>query len=91
MSIPSEMACKELVELVTEYLEGTLRQGDQRRFESHLKDCPHCVTYLDQMRQTMRTLGRLTEEDLSEDAKQDLLRIFRDWKKELPSGQNGRA
>jgi anti-sigma factor RsiW len=82
MSIPSEMACKELVEVVTEYLEGTLPPSDRERFENHLKDCSHCVIYLDQMRQTIRTLGRLTEDDVSLDAKQDLLRIFRDWKKE---------
>jgi anti-sigma factor RsiW len=82
MSIPSEMACKELVELVTEYLEGSLPSDDRQRFENHLRDCSHCATYLDQMRQTIRTLGRLTEDDLSEDTKRDLLRIFRDWKKE---------
>ena len=86
MSVPSEMACKELVELVTEYLEGTLPAGDRRRFEDHLKDCDPCVTYLDQMRQTIRSLGRLTEASLPEDAKQDLLRIFRDWKKKPSSG-----
>jgi len=86
MSIPSEMACKELVELVTEYLEGTLSRTDRQRFEDHLKDCGYCATYLDQMRQTIRTLGRLTEESLPEDAKQDLLRIFRDWKKDPPTG-----
>lgn len=91
MSVPSEMSCKELVELVTEYLEGTLSRTDRRRFEDHLKDCSYCATYLDQMRRTIRTLGRLTEEDLSEDAKQDLLRIFRDWKKEPPTRQNGCA
>ena len=91
MSIPSEMACKELVELVTEYLEGTLSPVDRRRFEDHLKDCDPCTTYLDQMRQTIRTLGRLTEEDLSKDARQDFLRIFRDWKKEPPTGQDGPA
>jgi len=88
MSVSSEMACKELEELVTEYLEGTLPPADQRRFGDHLDDCPYCVTYLDQMRQTIRTLGRLTEDDLSEDAKQDLFRIFRDWKKEPPNRQN---
>ncbi len=91
MSVPSEMACKELVELVTEYLEGTLSRVDRQRFEDHLKDCSYCATYLEQMRHTICTLGRLTEEDLSEDAKQDLLRIFRDWKKEPPTGQNGCA
>ena len=89
MSIHPEMACKELVELVTEYLEGTLSRADRQRFEDHLKDCSHCVTYLDQMRQTIRTLGRLTEEDVSEDIKQDLLRIFRDWKKEPPGARFG--
>ncbi len=89
MSIPSEMACKELVELVTEYLDGTLLPVDRQRFEDHLTDCSHCATYLDQMRQTIRTLGRLTEESLPEDAKQDLLRIFRDWKKEPPTGRTG--
>jgi anti-sigma factor RsiW len=87
MSIPSEMPCKELVEVVTEYLEGTLPPIDRQRFEDHLKDCPHCATYLDQMRRTIRTLGRLTEESLPEDAKQDLLRIFRDWKREPPGGR----
>lgn len=84
------MACKELVELVTEYLEGTLPPADRQRFEDHLRDCDPCVIYLEQMRQTIRTLGRLTEESVPEDAKQDLLRIFRDWKKP-PSGQNGRT
>lgn len=82
MSVPSEMTCKELVELVTEYLEGTLPSTDQQRFEGHIDGCSPCTTYLDQMRQTIRTLGRLTEEDLSEDAKRDLLRTFRDWRKE---------
>jgi anti-sigma factor RsiW len=82
MSIPSEMVCKELVDLVTEYLEGTLPLADRQRFDHHLKGCSHCAIYLDQMRQTIRTLGRLTEDDLSEDTKRDLLRIFRDWKKE---------
>jgi predicted anti-sigma-YlaC factor YlaD len=74
------MACKELVELVTEYLDGTLSRADRQRFDDHLKDCSACTTYLDQMRHTIRMLGRLTEEDLTEDAKRDLLRIFRDWK-----------
>jgi anti-sigma factor RsiW len=86
MPVPSEMACKELVELVTEYMEGTLPLADRQRFEDHLKDCDYCATYLEQMAQTIRTLGRLTEEDLSEDAKRDLLSIFRDWKKEPPIG-----
>ena len=56
---PLEMTCQELVELVTEYLEGALPASDRRRFDEHLAECPHCVAYLDQMRITIRLVGRL--------------------------------
>jgi anti-sigma factor RsiW len=85
MPEPFEMTCKELVELVTEYLEGTLPGADRNRFEDHLKVCPYCVTYLDQMRMTIRMLGKLSEELVPEDAKQELLRAFRDWKTKPPT------
>jgi anti-sigma factor RsiW len=75
-----EMSCQELVELVTEYLEGTLPVEDRARFEDHLKQCPYCVTYLDQMRTTIATLGRLTDEQLSGEARLALMSAFRDWK-----------
>ena len=72
------LTCQELVELVTEYLEGTLSPADRFRFEEHLKTCPYCVIYLEQMRQTIRTLGRLPEESIPEE---ELLQAFREWKK----------
>jgi anti-sigma factor RsiW len=75
-----ELTCKELVELVTEYLEGKLSMGDQKRFSEHLALCDGCQAYLQQMRVTMATLGRLTEESISEKAKERLLRAFRSWK-----------
>ena len=77
----AELTCRELVELVTGYLEGTLPAVDQARFEAHLADCPYCRTYLEQMHQTIRLLGRLTEEGIAPDAKEELLRRFRDWKR----------
>jgi predicted anti-sigma-YlaC factor YlaD len=73
------LSCKELVEVVTDYLEGRMPRRDRRRFERHLKDCPYCRTYLDQMRQVIRTLGRLTEESISPRAREELLVAFRDW------------
>ena len=76
-----EMTCKELVELVTEYLEGMLSELDCARFEEHLAECPGCRTYLQQMRQTIRVLGRLPEEALSADSREELLRAFRTWKR----------
>lgn len=73
------LSCKELVELVTDYLEGRLARDERRRFERHLKGCPYCRTYLDQMRQVIRTLGRLTEESISPRARDELLVAFREW------------
>ena len=77
-----EMTCQELVELVTDYLEGALSSGDHARFERHIAGCPHCTIYLDQMRITIRTLGRLPEDTLSPDARDALMGAFEEWKRE---------
>jgi anti-sigma factor RsiW len=76
---PPEMACRELVELVTEYLEDQLSPVDRARFEAHLADCEACRIYLEQFRQTIRVLGRLPEESLSPGARETLLAAFRGW------------
>lgn len=76
---PPEMPCRELVELVTEYLEGRLPARDRTRFEAHVAACEYCATYLEQMRQTIRALGRLPEESLTPEARDALVRAFRDW------------
>lgn len=77
---PAEMTCRELVELVTEYLEGTLPPAERARFEAHLRECDGCTTYLEQMRQLIAALGRLAEEAIPEEARRRLLQAFRDWK-----------
>lgn len=74
-----EMACRELVELVTDYLEDRLPPRDRARFEAHIAECEYCEAYLEQMRQTIRVLGRLPEESLSAEASDALLAAFRDW------------
>ena len=76
-----EMSCQELVELVTEYLEGTLPAQDRPRFEAHLAGCQGCTNYLAQMRQTIHTTSRLSEEAVPPDAKHALLGLFRNWKR----------
>jgi anti-sigma factor RsiW len=76
---PEDMSCRELVEVITDYLEGTMAAGDRARFEAHLESCPYCVTYLEQMRETIYTLGELPEESLSEEARDQLLEAFRGW------------
>jgi anti-sigma factor RsiW len=75
----SALTCQQLVELVTDYLENALSQGDQRRFEEHLAACPHCTAYLQQMRTTIAATGRLTEESLPAGARDELLAVFREW------------
>jgi anti-sigma factor RsiW len=75
-----DTSCRELVELVTDYLEGRLSPGVRQRFEAHLRACDGCQIYLEQMRQTIRVLGTLPEEALSGEARVKLLEIFRDWK-----------
>jgi anti-sigma factor RsiW len=76
----NEMACRELVEAITAYLDGTLLDADRRRFENHLAACPHCTEYLAQMRQTIARLGTLDETTLSHAAREQLLVAFRDWR-----------
>jgi anti-sigma factor RsiW len=78
-----EMSCRELVELVTEYLEGRLSAVDRRRFEEHMAGCPGCQTYLEQMRASLRLLGGLSEETLPPSMRDELLRAFRSWKRSL--------
>jgi anti-sigma factor RsiW len=80
MKLARDLTCVELVELVTEYLEGGLSTADRERFEEHLGFCDWCVTYLDQMRQTLATVGSLREDDLSPAMQDSLLSAFRDWR-----------
>jgi len=80
MAPKGEMSCQELVELVTEYLEGTLSPRDRKRFESHLRACDGCTEYLAQMRRTISLTGRLRPDALDPAARENLLQVFRQWK-----------
>jgi anti-sigma factor RsiW len=73
----SEMVCKELVEVITAYLEGTMADEDRGRFETHLAECPFCTEYVAQMRATIATLGRIDEQTISPASRTALLTAFR--------------
>jgi predicted anti-sigma-YlaC factor YlaD len=75
-----QLSCRELVELVTDYLEGALPEEEHRRFEEHIGLCDGCRIYLEQIRQTISLLGHLPEKALSPDAERDLLEAFRGWR-----------
>lgn len=76
----AQLTCQELVELVTNYLEGVLSAADRGRFEEHLEECEGCSIYLEQMRRTIRVAGSLTEQDIPQRALDRLLGAFRHWK-----------
>jgi anti-sigma factor RsiW len=80
LKLSEDLTCAQLVELVTDYVEGSLSERDRERFEEHVVFCGGCSSYLDQMRRTIELTGRLSEEDLSEEARDGLLAAFRGWR-----------
>jgi anti-sigma factor RsiW len=74
------LSCREVVELVTAYLEGALTEADEVRFEEHLAMCDGCAAYLDQMRRTVELTGRLDPEELDGEACDRLMHAFRSWR-----------
>jgi anti-sigma factor RsiW len=73
------LSCQELVELVTDYLEGALGDADLRRFERHIAGCGNCTRYLEQLRATIQIAGTITTDDLSPEGERALLEAFADW------------
>lgn len=80
MRLTDDLSCAELVQLVTDYVEGALSAEDRRRFEEHIVFCDGCAAHLDQMRVTIAVVGRLHEDDLSDDSVDGLRAAFRGWK-----------
>ena len=74
------LTCHEVVEIITDYLEDILSPDDRRRVEEHIAGCGGCTAYLEQMRQTIRLTGMLTEEQIPDEQKRELLEAFRSWR-----------
>jgi anti-sigma factor RsiW len=79
---PAELPCQEVVEMVTDYVEGAMPTAERRRLEHHLAGCRLCTEYLAQMRETIRLTGRLTPEDLTPDMSTELTELYRRWRNE---------
>ncbi|MFO0612503.1 MAG: zf-HC2 domain-containing protein [Polyangiaceae bacterium] len=80
-ALPEELRCQELVELVTEYVEGALPMEERTRFEQHLTYCDGCRAYLDQLTAQRRMLAGGAPPEMSEEVRETLLGAFRLWKK----------
>lgn len=76
------LVCQQMVELITDYLEGGLPRSQQRRFEAHISGCEHCSEYLEQMRRTIRLTGRLRTTDLTAKMSEEFAAIYRRWQAE---------
>ena len=74
------MTCRQVVELMTDYLEGALSLEDRARFEEHIAGCDGCTAYLAQLRRTREILGRLAAEPVPASIEGQLLEAFRDWR-----------
>jgi anti-sigma factor RsiW len=83
LKLSEDLTCAELVELVTDYLEGALPEQDRVRFEEHVVVCRACASYLDQMRITVALTGRLSADDLAAEVQETLLAAFRGWKERV--------
>jgi anti-sigma factor RsiW len=78
--LSSPLVCRDAVELVSDYLDGTLSRRQRRRLEKHLAGCDACTAYLDQMRATIAASGKVTAEDLPSDVVEGLVNLFRQYR-----------
>jgi hypothetical protein len=76
------VTCQEVVELVSDYLDQALSPEQASLFEQHINFCDGCESYLEQMRSTVATVGRITEQDVPPETREKLLAAFRDWKRQ---------
>jgi len=77
-----DLACQEIVELVTDYLEGAMDAPLRASFEAHLAGCPHCTHYVEQIEATIRIAGTIAADDLPEEFRAGLLEAFRGFRRE---------
>jgi anti-sigma factor RsiW len=74
------LVCRQAVALMADYLDGRLTQSDVQRLEVHLGGCPHCSEYLAQLRVTIDALGHAEPDDLSDEAVDELVHLYRQWR-----------
>jgi anti-sigma factor RsiW len=85
-SASDEIVCRELVELVTPYLEDALPPDERALVDQHLASCDGCEAYVQQMRLTIRAVGHVSDEAITSKTRQDVLAIFRAWRDRRAGG-----
>lgn len=82
--------CREIAELITDYLDGSLTFRGRIGFQLHLGLCFACRHYLRQMKYTIATLRQLPPDPVPPHVKEELLQRFQNWKQRSP-GSSVRA
>lgn len=77
-----EISCKELVDLVADYMDEAISDDARAKFEQHLSECGYCSAYVQQMHLTVKLTNKLTEPEADQPAPDELMNIFRKWKQE---------
>ena len=88
---PADLVCREVVELVTAYLDDALEPGQRAALERPLAHCPHCAEYFEQIRLVRRTAARVEPEDLAPDARRDLMALYQQWRSDPESAASTEA
>ena len=84
-----DVVCRQVAELVNDYLENVLPRAERKRFERHLAGCPNCTAYLEQIRATVASVGRLTPDNFSPEVSQEFTELYRAWRDEGPAPADG--
>jgi anti-sigma factor RsiW len=79
------MNCRQVVELMTDYLDGTLSAADRAQFEKHIAGCDGCTAYLAQLRATREVVGRLAGEPIPTALEDELVKAFKGWRSRPPT------
>jgi anti-sigma factor RsiW len=82
---PHDITCQQAVALMTDYLDGALGPDDRALVEAHLAECENCAEHLRQIRITVAVTGRIREQDLDPAAREDLMDLYRRWRRERPA------
>lgn len=81
MSEPSEdLTCRQLVEVITDYLDGSMTDDDRERFERHVSGCSGCASVLAQFRATIEATGRLADAEVDDEQREAMRGVFRRWR-----------
>lgn len=81
MSEPAnDLSCRELVEAITDYFDGSMSDAERARFDRHLGECTGCTRVVQQFRETIEASGRLSEDQVSDEQREAMRDVFRRWR-----------